>query len=54
MNAMLIWSNGETDYKRGKQKYWEKCLSQINICHCKSKIDWVLIKSELRGYRPPN
>jgi formylmethanofuran dehydrogenase subunit B len=44
----------KTDYKRGKQKYSEKCLSQFNIYHRQSQIDRVLILSDLRGYRPPN
>jgi hypothetical protein len=44
----------ETDYKRGKQKYSEKSLSQFNICHHKSKMNWAVIKSDLRGYRQPN
>jgi hypothetical protein len=39
----------ETDYKRGKQKYSEKDLSQFNICDNQSQMgDFV------RGYRPPN
>jgi hypothetical protein len=44
----------ETDYKRGKQMYSEKGLSQFQICHCKSSMDWAVIKSDLRGYRPLN
>jgi len=35
----------ETDYKRGKQMYSEKS---------KSKMNWAVIISDVRGYRPPN
>jgi len=38
---------------RGKQKYSGKSLSQFNICYRKSQMDWAVIKSDLRGYRPP-
>jgi hypothetical protein len=44
----------ETDYKRGKQKYSGKKLSQFKIYHRKSKMELGLIKSHLRDYIPPN
>jgi len=44
----------ETDYKRGKQKYSEKILSQCKSWHRKSQMDTDVMKSHLRGYRPPN
>ena len=44
----------ETDCKRGKQKCSDKSLSQFNVCHRRSQVGWAEMKSDIRGYRPPN